>query len=879
VVKQFPRFLLCSENSLIFKMYEYERFLLKKKKAEEEDPLAKARRIAHAKKLEERRERRAQGIVIPSQQAAPSNIPVDVESVQLRGYHTLRRVFPAAPHKELMGALQQADHLPINTRVVVASRQLMTNQRAAADSTEGSGPATRVYQVVPSGGAAAQLKLLRRVVTVGPTIGTRTSSVGAAAVEASPSPPKKLSETIEEDDLMTTLMKLLTSQGLADKTNLAKAWVDEQGACDLEEVADNFADFAEALGFDVSSSEDGMKQKEQNEDSQSPAATTATTSASPGTEATETQAEPPTTTATATSQATATAPAAVLSPIEQLRSEMLMLVANMKAKALEARDRKIEMNKGKLDRDETQTGQQQQQQQQQRQHQEATENPQQKPLFQPPMRLVRLVKTVSTPVQPLGARLLSSGVAGAPTKVVVVKTGNNLQQQQQQQQQQGSEEEKTSAVLGGSTAVGEGGGGRVGGEMQADGTGETGRDHTYKPVTGQKMTHKIERANSLDLAELPPGVAKHAEGARVQLATQERLAGRHTVFLWDAKPHRVHVNDQLLRARIPTEAELKAKEIAQKAAIEANEAYARQRFGPEFSGSKGDEDESGKSLRNLAGVRQAFMQEHGTAIKEELGSHVRIRPVQLSSSVEDRFVKTVQMSGAVPSAGYHGTAKHNFDKIFRQGLVVPVKGSGVKVVNGSAHGVGIYTAKQGAASLSRSFCDSEDMLICGVVTKQVEKGKDDAEAKRPKMVNYHRDHHKPERLFKGNPKKMGFHTVYRDDTIIREVGSARVIFKEEFVAPLFVAEGAGRRLPVPAVLDPNKTIPENPNKTGHETRGGKQQELIQENGERIWMPPTAERDWNARRVKRMLKDKELAQSRSNDRAVKAALLNDDLIED
>merc|ERR1712087_641171 len=41
---------------------------------------------------------------------------------------------------------------------------------------------------------------------------------------------------------------------------------------------------------------------------------------------------------------------------------------------------------------------------------------------------------------------------------------------------------------------------------------------------------------------------------------------------------------------------------------------------------------------------------------------------------------------------FHGTASHNFANIIRNGFCIP-GGGGVHVVNGSRHGVGIYTSR------------------------------------------------------------------------------------------------------------------------------------------------------------------------------------------
>ena len=52
-------------------------------------------------------------------------------------------------------------------------------------------------------------------------------------------------------------------------------------------------------------------------------------------------------------------------------------------------------------------------------------------------------------------------------------------------------------------------------------------------------------------------------------------------------------------------------------------------------------------------------------------------------------------TSAVPDYGYHGTRVQNIPSILSTGLKVPGQQSGVRVANGSAHGVGIYTGMPG----------------------------------------------------------------------------------------------------------------------------------------------------------------------------------------
>merc|ERR1712039_1146441 len=110
---------------------------------------------------------------------------------------------------------------------------------------------------------------------------------------------------------------------------------------------------------------------------------------------------------------------------------------------------------------------------------------------------------------------------------------------------------------------------------------------------------------------------------------------------------------------------------------------------------------------------------------------------------------------------FHGTAQKNIGSILKQGLLIPGEGNSLPVVNGSAHGLGIYTGAcgLGGASLSHGFCRGGPMLICGVM--------DDAQP----MQQY----------------TLGLRSVSAESEHVRHVGSAIVIFESRRVAPFFVA--------------------------------------------------------------------------------------------
>lgn len=56
-----------------------------------------------------------------------------------------------------------------------------------------------------------------------------------------------------------------------------------------------------------------------------------------------------------------------------------------------------------------------------------------------------------------------------------------------------------------------------------------------------------------------------------------------------------------------------------------------------------------------------------------------------------------------------------FDSIFARGLLIPGQGNELRVLHGSACGLGIYTTKPESAATSRAYCDAPRMLVCGVL--------------------------------------------------------------------------------------------------------------------------------------------------------------------
>jgi len=80
---------------------------------------------------------------------------------------------------------------------------------------------------------------------------------------------------------------------------------------------------------------------------------------------------------------------------------------------------------------------------------------------------------------------------------------------------------------------------------------------------------------------------------------------------------------------------------------------------------------------------------------------------------ERRWAELKQTSRAVPILCYHGTRRENLQSILKMGLVVPGQGNDVKVVNGSAYGLGIYLAID--PGISFGYSDGVMFLCCALI--------------------------------------------------------------------------------------------------------------------------------------------------------------------
>lgn len=167
-------------------------------------------------------------------------------------------------------------------------------------------------------------------------------------------------------------------------------------------------------------------------------------------------------------------------------------------------------------------------------------------------------------------------------------------------------------------------------------------------------------------------------------------------------------------------------------------------------------------------LQRSFLLQHGSALCKSLQfcyrQRLHLSPAPLSPDVQKRFLDLCQGTSAVNGTlrpAFHGTAAKNISSILKRGLLIPGEQNDVKVANGSAHGLGIYTGMLGqdGANLSYGFSKGGPMLVCVVL--------DDA---------------KPVPQY-----TVGIQNVTAESNIIRHVGSAIISFDSRRVVPLFIA--------------------------------------------------------------------------------------------
>lgn len=326
---------------------------------------------------------------------------------------------------------------------------------------------------------------------------------------------------------------------------------------------------------------------------------------------------------------------------------------------------------------------------------------------------------------------------------------------------------------------------------------------------------------------------------------------------------------QTLRGRVPTKEELNIVELVRSKG-------ATPQTTPEYHTRK-KENSPSDILKSIESLASAFLRHHGEDIKRELGAQARLVRAPMHQDIIDAFMEKCACvrSGEnfIPSVAFHGTAKRNFDSICARGLLVPSPANGIKVANGSAHGIGIYTTMLGSIGTSRWYCDSQEVLV--LATIELPDGKLSSKCTTKKSGVTPKGTRAPQRhRRKGGgsvrpPQASGARAV----TIYRTFGGVRVFYQSGYVLPLFIGSAtlpdssvstntaSPSYTPLPDIpgLSPNKIVPVD---TAATPWVGRHCTYVAEVDAVVWLPPAPAVGCNAARK---LKRRHMKKQRHNDR--------------
>eukprot|EP00039_Didymoeca_costata_P007648 m.102262 g.102262 ORF g.102262 m.102262 type:complete len:407 (-) comp13765_c0_seq5:1284-2504(-) len=125
---------------------------------------------------------------------------------------------------------------------------------------------------------------------------------------------------------------------------------------------------------------------------------------------------------------------------------------------------------------------------------------------------------------------------------------------------------------------------------------------------------------------------------------------------------------------------------------------------------------------NFEGLQEAFRKSYNTAITSLMGSRqqdeCKVKKINVGAEPVKRFMNARRKLNHQPILVFHGTDPQNLASIYKRGLLIPgsQRGRDIRVANGSAHGVGIYTAE--TPYISQSYAGQGRKLIaCALLDK------------------------------------------------------------------------------------------------------------------------------------------------------------------
>jgi len=236
----------------------------------------------------------------------------------------------------------------------------------------------------------------------------------------------------------------------------------------------------------------------------------------------------------------------------------------------------------------------------------------------------------------------------------------------------------------------------------------------------QSGAHQVQRAQAHkqrhSLAAPTRPAVKAARSQAHRLVLQQRAARKAQLVTAAAHLQRAPKHSR------PSSAPAGARNAKSKAA----KAVAPAAPPPHPTAPKPRNDVSCRNASSFDGFRRAFYLRHRALLEGALGTSgygrrvTGIRLAPIASAASDRFMtRLAQLRPAEREVAlaFHGTRLQNMQSICDRGLLVPnPQQNGVHVANGSACGVGIYTAQDAHYSASYASSSCRTIFACAVLT-------------------------------------------------------------------------------------------------------------------------------------------------------------------
>jgi hypothetical protein len=325
----------------------------------------------------------------------------------------------------------------------------------------------------------------------------------------------------------------------------------------------------------------------------------------------------------------------------------------------------------------------------------------------------------------------------------------------------------------------------------------------------------------------------------------------------------------ILRTRVPTKDELNVVEIVQQLSRKTRSENDFAYFGNDADGKPMSVKRraaikkitTSEQIKAKAFSRHNFLQAFKADIMNEFPDS-KIVPINTDAQILHRFEDACEYYNCFPEVGFHGSRQANFDSIMKLGVLNPALHEFIP-----SNIQGAYTTKLGNGNYSKSYTDTEDVFVVGIVkpigdankynraktsTSNNNHDADDNDTtngpveptkRKGKMVGQHREHQKPASAV---APKWSPPTSYKPALRVDDHNGVRVIHDESLIAPLFLAKGAyskptsQSRVNSPTVTRTRYTqaaspIPINNNRKSATPWVGRRRTLVDDSV--VWLPP------------------------------------------